>query len=109
MSRLPTLRSSDSRSVLTRVAAATFASACAALKALAAMAVGVALFVWVARPLLRDMRLAAAHERIERGSLTRAELNSLFDGYAQWGLNAVAVSAVPAEDAVPADEPHADP
>ena len=75
---------------------------------------GAALFVWVARPLLHDMRLAAARERIERGSLTRAELDSFFDGYVQWGLNADVVSAVPAEDAVPADaqhadEPHADP
>jgi hypothetical protein len=85
------------------------ASIVATLKAAAAMTVGVALFAWVARPLLRDMQLAAAHEKFERGSLTPADIDSLFDGHAQWGLNAPAVSAIPGRNAMLADDPHADP
>jgi hypothetical protein len=78
----------------------------AAFKAAAAMAVAVALYLWVAHPLLHDMQLAAAQQKIERGALTRAEIDSLFEGRAQWGVNASAVSAI-ASDA--ADEPHTDP
>jgi len=75
------------------------------------MAATAVLFSFVLQPLIVSSRIRAAQGKLERGSLTPAEIEQLF-GCDTWGVNASRISAIPACQPDPEAEPqacHADP